>query len=330
MDFFVSMNSLAVDTTDSVPTFSVGGSRYDLTTYGGRLRHFVSIIDPRLLLVDGETLSRSQSLIDSFGKGQLATMSDALNGELWHAKRIIDSAVNRATGEIIHPLARMCAFVPASLPITLGMLTMTSTPAVLGLQWVNQSYNALFNYSHRSQAGTDTSQVFKAYALATGTSCALALGLSRIAGHIRPPWLISTLAVMAAGSANVAFTRANETSQGIDVTNSKGEVLGKSQIAGKYAVGYTILSRSIVLPIPIMVLPGLMSQYISNTWFRNGIGRRTKLLVDVSCILASQAIALPVCIAAFPQTLKFKRSELEPSFNIDGNSDEIVYVQKGV
>ena len=103
----------------------------------------------------------------------------------------------------------------------------------------------MFNYSHRSQAGSDKSQVLKAYGLATGTSCALALGLNRFAGHIKPPWLISTFAVMAAGSANVAFTRSNEMSEGISVFNQDGQVVGTSKIAGKYAVGYTVLSRSI-------------------------------------------------------------------------------------
>ena len=188
-------------------------------------------------------IKAAQDKIDAFRKNHESSGYSA--AELWEAKRVIDSAMNHSTGEIITPIARMCAFVPSSLPITLGMLTMTSTPAILFWQWVNQSYNAMFNYSHRSQAGSDKSQVLKAYGLATGTSCALALGLNRFAGHIKPPWLISTFAVMAAGSANVAFTRSNEMSEGISVFNQDGQVVGTSKIAGKYAVGYTVLSRSI-------------------------------------------------------------------------------------
>lgn len=217
----------------------------------------------------------------------------------------------------------MCAFIPASVPITLGMLTMTSTPWVLFLQWVNQSYNAVFNYSHRSRAGSDKSEVLKAYFLATGVSCGLALGLKRLSAHIKPPWLISTFAVMAAGSANVAFTRSREMTEGVNVFDSKGSIVGVSKVAGHYAVGYTIFSRSILLPIPIMVLPGIMSQVIIKRWSKGN-----KLLINVGCIVLAQAFALPLCIATFPQTFQLKRSQLEDEFH--QQIDETVFVQKGV
>jgi tricarboxylate carrier len=315
---------------DSIPAFEHGKSQYNLNSYAGRLLHFISIIDPRLLLVNEERLEEAKRKIYDFRSTASQSGHASSDEELWAAKRVIDSAINPATGEVIHPVARMCAFIPASLPITLGMLTMSSTPSVLLLQWINQSYNALFNFSHRSKQSNDKSQVLKAYGLATATSCGLALGLSKLASRIQPPWLISTFAVMAAGSANVAFTRASEMTEGIEVANSKGEIVGKSKIAGKYAVGYTVLSRSIFLPIPIMVLPGLMSQYISKSMFKNGLGKRGKLLLDVGCIILSQAVALPVCIAAFPQTLELKRGQLEPEFRSGSNAGEVLFVQKGV
>jgi hypothetical protein len=135
---------------------------------------------------------------------------------------------------------------------------------------------------------------------------------------------------MAAGSANVAFTRANEMTEGVNVFTANGDVVGKSQIAGKYAVGYTILSRSVFLPIPIMVLPGLMSSYVSNRMLRNSVGKRGKLLIDIGCIILSQAIALPLCIAAFPQKLEIRRRSLEPSISSIGDPNEVLFVQKGV
>jgi tricarboxylate carrier len=314
---------------DSVPPFITDGSLYNQDTYWGRFSHFLSIIDPRLLLVNSERLATSQKLLHEFKKFSNTNGYIRDDAALWEAQRIVDSAVNPATGEVIHPIARMCAFIPSSVPITLGMLTMTSTPAILGLQWINQSYNAIFNYSHRSKPSKDKAQILKAYALATGTSCGLALGLSRIAKNIKPPWLISTVAVMAAGSANVAFTRGNEIRDGVNVYNEKGDVIGTSKIAGKYAVGYTILSRSILLPIPLMVLPGYMSECIRKSFFKSGIGRRQRLVIDIGCIILAQSIALPACIAAFPQTLKVKRSDLEPEF-LKGGDDDYVFIKKGV
>lgn len=313
-----------------LPAFSLTATRFDESTYIGRVAHFISIIDPRLLGVTADRLKEAQELMARFRDRASAEVYEASDASLWEARRIVSSAVNPSTNEVIHPLARMCAFIPASLPITLGMLTMTSTASVLTLQWINQSYNALFNYSHRSQASSDKSQVLKAYGLATATSCGLALGLRKLATRIQPPWLISTFAVMAAGSANVAFTRSNEMTEGVSVYNGKGEVIGKSQIAGKYAVGYTILSRSVFLPIPIMVLPGLMSSFINKRMFMNAAGKRGKLLIDIGCIIASQAIALPLCIAAFPQKLQIRRCKLEPNLSSIGDPNEILFVQKGV
>lgn len=270
----------------------------------------------------------SRTLLNDHNQGTASAIGKS-DSELWDAKRLVDSAVNHSTGEVVPKIARMCAFIPASLPITLGMLTMTSTPSVLLLQWVNQSYNALFNFSHRSSGGSGKDQVLKAYALATATSCGLALGLKKLASNIRPPWLISTIAVMAAGSANVAFTRSSELTNGVDVYDKGGQTLGMSTRAGQYAVGFTILSRSIFLPIPIMVLPGYMSQWIRGRR-RSPASKGVKLGIDIGCIILSQAVALPICIAAFPQKLQLRRSQLEPKFYNESNKNEIVFFQKGI
>jgi tricarboxylate carrier len=301
-----------------------------METYSGRVLHFLSIIDPRLLLVNNTKLTEARELIAGYHVHADKPSAGDLNEKLWEAKRIIDASVNHSTGEVIHPAARMCAFIPASLPITLGMLTMTSTKSVMIWQWINQSYNALFNYSHRSKPGNDKSQVLKAYGLATATSCGLALGLSKIATKIRPPWLISTFAVMAAGSANVAFTRANEFTEGVDVFDKEGNIVGKSRTAGKYAVGYTILSRSVFLPVPLMVLPGALSSIVRTHIFKSGVSKRQKLVLDIGCIILSQVLALPLCIAAFPQKLELKRSLLEPEFKASEGEGGFLYVQKGV
>ena len=56
----------------ATPPFSLEQSRYDQSTYWGRIRHFQDITDPRTLLTSDETLNSSISLLDQFKAGRWA------------------------------------------------------------------------------------------------------------------------------------------------------------------------------------------------------------------------------------------------------------------
>ena len=46
---------------DSVPPFDPKGCRYDQSTYAGRLRRFMEMTDPRMLLVSDDTLREARA-----------------------------------------------------------------------------------------------------------------------------------------------------------------------------------------------------------------------------------------------------------------------------
>lgn len=119
--------------------------------------------------------------------------------------------------------------------------------------------------------------------------------------------------------------------EGIKVFDEKGRVVGTSKKAGMFAVGYTMLSRSILLPIPIMIIPGLLSELIKKQILKSGFraNRKLDLGISLGCIVLSQATALPMCIALFPTILKVRKSELEEDI-ASATPYEYVYINKGI
>ena len=80
--------------------------------------------------------------------GDLAGVS---REQLWAAKKIKDAIVHPDTGEVIFMPFRMSGFVPFGTPVVVGMLLPNQTLATtLFWQWLNQTHNALVNYSNRN------------------------------------------------------------------------------------------------------------------------------------------------------------------------------------
>ena len=69
------------------------------------------------------------------------------------------SCVHPDTGEVLPWLARSSAFVPSNLPIIAAMMMSPPTMATTVFwQWVNQTYNAVFNFGNRNASSTITNR----------------------------------------------------------------------------------------------------------------------------------------------------------------------------
>lgn len=225
----------------------------------------------------------------------------------------------------------MSAFVPTNLIIATGLLLPNpSLRSVIGWQWANQTLNVCVNYSNANKS-TQMShgEVAKAYLSATITSVGLAVGLNRLVpalkmvvgrdmGHLLARF-VPFVAVASAGCVNVGLMRWKELRDGIDIyppgAADSVEAVGKSRVAGAYAVGQTAASR-VLTNIPTLILPPLIMTALQKRGsFSGSRGKRLEMMANLGLIGGSLLFFLPPAIAAFPQRGKIPTSRLEEEFS---------------
>ncbi|KAF3929589.1 Sideroflexin-5 [Dactylella cylindrospora] len=260
-------------------------SRYDLSTYWGRVRHSADIADPRTLFTSGAQLQQAIDLVKEYkagdvtvGKPEGPSMDD-----VWAAKKIVDSTIHPDTGEPVFLPFRMSCFVLSNLIVTAGMLQPgLGTTGTLLWQITNQSLNVAINTSNANKSSPlSTSDLLTSFSMAVTASCGVALGLNSIVPRLKRvspgtrlilSRLIPFAAVASAGVVNVFLMRGGEIRKGIDVyvPKEKGEdgepeSLGKSKKAAVLAVGETAFSR-VMNATPIMVIPPLILVRLQKGW----------------------------------------------------------------
>uniref|UniRef100_A0A3P8XZJ2 Sidoreflexin n=1 Tax=Esox lucius TaxID=8010 RepID=A0A3P8XZJ2_ESOLU len=286
------------------------------TTYSflGRLRHFVDIIDPTTLFVSERRLTECVKLLDDYKHGTLSP--DVSDLQLWEAQKIKQAIIHPDTGEKIFMPFRMSGYVPFGTPI-----------------WLNQSHNACVNYSNRNATKpTPTSRFLQGYVGAVTSAVSLAVGLHLLiqkANHMSPATrmiiqrLIPFPAVASANICNVGLMRRNELSEGIDVLDENGNVVGSSKIAAKHAIMETAFTR-VVLPMPIFVLPPIIMSYLEKVPLLQ-TNRRLLLPIHSLVCLATFGLSLPLAISLFPQMSQIEVSQLEPEIAMATDSKVVIY-----
>mmetsp|Transcript_76333 Transcript_76333/g.111810 ORF Transcript_76333/g.111810 Transcript_76333/m.111810 type:complete len:138 (-) Transcript_76333:84-497(-) len=132
----------------AVAPFSFERTKHDQSTWAGRTRHFFTVTNPVYLFATEGQLATAKAKLQAFRDGKRGATTDA---ELWEARTLTDAVLHPDTGVPVPAMFRICAFAPANIPICAGMLMTPQTIGnVLFWQWVNQTYNAGFNYSNRS------------------------------------------------------------------------------------------------------------------------------------------------------------------------------------
>ncbi|XP_061403628.1 sideroflexin-3-like isoform X4 [Lethenteron reissneri] len=233
-------------------------------------------------------------------------------------------------------IGRMSAQVPANMTITGCMLTFyRSTPAVVFWQWINQSFNAIVNFTNRSGvAPMSTTQLASAYICATSGAVATALALKSLAKTLPPIMgrLVPFAAVAAANCINVPFMRQRELIHGVSVADEHGVRVSESRIAARSAIAQVVFSR-VCMALPAMAIPPV----IMNTLEKTPLLKRIPWIgapVQVALVGLCLVFATPLCCALFPQNSSMPVSCLEPEVRVEIWSKNpklcVVFFNKGL
>ncbi|XP_053487047.1 sideroflexin-5-like isoform X2 [Ictalurus furcatus] len=314
------------------PAFQLGQPRYDQSSFLGRFRHFVDIIDPRTLFVSEARLKQCVALLDDFKHGTLPP--GTTDQQLWEAQKVRQAIIHPDTGQKIFMPFRMSGYVPFGTPIVVGLLLPNQTLAsTVFWQWLNQSHNACVNYANRNATKpTPTSRFIQGYLGAVTSAVSIAVGLNVLIEKSRKfnpatrliiQRFIPFPAVASANVCNVALMRHNELSEGIDVLDSNGNVVGSSRIAAKHALMETAFTR-VVLPLPIFVLPPIIMAFVEKLPLMQA-HRRLMLPVHSLVCLAVFGLSLPLAISLFPQMSQIKAAHLEPEIAMATDCKVLTY-----
>uniref|UniRef100_A0A8P4G503 Sideroflexin 5b n=1 Tax=Dicentrarchus labrax TaxID=13489 RepID=A0A8P4G503_DICLA len=265
----------------------------------GRLRHFIDIIDPSTLFVSEKGLKECIKLLDDYKDGKLPPGVSDL--QLWEAQKIKQAIIHPDTGEKI--------FMPFRI------------------------HNACVNYANRNATKpTPTSKFLQGYVGAVTSAVSIAVGLNVLiqkANKLSPATrmiiqrFVPFPAVACANICNVGLMRHNELSEGIDVLDNNGNVVGSSKTAAKHAIMETAFTR-VVLPMPIFVLPPIIMSYLERLRFLQS-NRRLLLPIHSVVCLVTFGLSLPVAISLFPQMSQIEVSRLEPEIAMATDCKVVTY-----
>lgn len=315
-------------------------SKYDLSTYWGRVKHCAEISDPTMLLNTTSDIEKAKRTVWDYKNG----VTSKVTPELWRAKKILDSALHPDTGETVLLPFRMSSCVLSNLVVTAGMLTPNlGTVGTLFWQIANQSLNVAINTANANKSHPlTTKQIITNYTLAVTASCSVALGLNSLVPRLKSlkpntrmilGRLVPFAAVVSAGIVNVFLMRSEELKKGITVFDKKGEEVGTSKTAAWYAVGETAASR-VINATPIMVIPPLILVRLQKSKFLKGKPKGVEILTNIGLIFATSLVALPFALGVFPQRRTLPVSKLEEQFHDlkdkDGNKITELEFNRGI
>lgn len=140
---------------------------WDQHTFAGRFKHFAFVTDPRTVFASSAKLYAAKQLCLKYRDRE--EPDDTTRDQIIYAKKLYSSAFHPDTSELQNVIGRMSFQVPGGVILCGGMLQFYQTiPAVLFWQFLNQSFNAIVNYTNRNaKSPVSVTQLGVSYVSAT-------------------------------------------------------------------------------------------------------------------------------------------------------------------
>lgn len=292
--------------------FDFDAPPWDQNTFLGRLKYFAWVTDPRLAVISDKRLDEAKELRTQYlaGKEPPGTTIE----QLMRAKQIYESAFHPDSGEKMNVFGRMSFQVPGGMLITGAMLNFyRTTTAVVFWQWVNQSFNALVNYTNRNAKSPLTEkQMAVAYVSASAAACFTAMGLKSYLAKRAGPMMqryVPFAAVAAANCVNIPLMRQTELIEGIDVCDENGNKVGQSRVAAAKGISQVVLCRIIMCAPGMNILPIIMKRLEQNVKFRQATWSHAPF--QTMMVGGFLIFMVPFACALFPQRCEMRTSVIE-------------------
>ncbi|CAO4363907.1 unnamed protein product [Caenorhabditis nigoni] len=291
--------------------------QWDQRTYYGRVRHFFTLTNPLTLFSSEARQEKCREIVTNYRKG---IISDQLTvNELWKAKALYDATYHPDSGEKMFFLGRMSAQMPGNMLINGMLLSLYRTfPGVVFSHWINQSFNAVVNYTNRSgNVKTSNERLLLSYLCATGGAMSAALALNAMVKNKNSvaARLVPFAAVAMANCINIPMIRSNEVTEGLELRDERGELVGRSRKMAILSIAQVTMSR-IFMAMPDMVMtPIIMNRITRTAYYRTRPWMQKYSEYPIQTMLAGMALffTTPMCCALFPQKTAIEVTKLEPA-----------------
>ncbi|KAL4708493.1 hypothetical protein ACJJTC_014101 [Scirpophaga incertulas] len=290
--------------------------RYDQSTYMGRAQHFLKLTNPLNVFASDKQLDEAKKIVTEFRLDSLSYAHNKPQSRTMGTKYLYDSAFHPDTGENNDtPLDACSAQAPMNTIITGCMITFyKTTSATVFWQWMNQTFNAVVNYTNRSgDAPLPNSQLLASYCAACGGALGTALFLNSKVKKMKNPTLgrfVPFAAVCGANFINIPMMRSGELLNGTPVLTADGQRVGESKTAARTGIALVCVSR-VLMALPGMTLTPMATAYATRVGLFRG---RQWAAVPFQLFLVGLCVtfATPLCCAIFDQRASLSVGSLEP------------------